>query len=563
MYDEIIQLKGDWPGSAGNGSGEMLDSVLVASATHTHDKRYYTKTEVDGKLSWKANISHTHTKTEVGLWNVDNTTDLDKPISTATQTALEGKQDKNKMVTSLNNADHSHYPSAKAVTDALSTSGDGDMLKSVYDPNNKNTNIFDYNNLENKPTIWDWTISIKVDGAVKDSFTTNQAGNKTIDLGSVWKTYTAWPNITIDWNNQISATDTKYTAWTNVNIDSNNKISATDTTYSNATQLADWLMSKEDKMIVDSLSDVATSWDYDDLINTPDLSVLAEIIEVDDYDDLPVTWKNGKVYITVDTGYMYRWNWTWYTQLTDQTAIRWQISWTLSNQTDLKNALNAKQDKVIAWTNITIDQDWKTINATDTIYTAWANININQNKEISATDTTYSNATTSVAWLMSGADKTKLDWLATVAISGSYNDLSNKPSAYSLPTASASVLWWIKVWTNLTIASWVLSAIDTTYTAWTNITISSGTISATDTTYSAWTEANLTNKDTTAKVWTGEVLNEYIADNAWDPDAITSKLTWEPTGAQKVKNLVAISEDDYDTAVNLVEDTLYFVFEND
>lgn len=35
--------------------------------------------------------SHTHTKTDVGLGNVDNTSDANKPISTATQDALDGK----------------------------------------------------------------------------------------------------------------------------------------------------------------------------------------------------------------------------------------------------------------------------------------------------------------------------------------------------------------------------------------------------------------------------------------------------------------------------------------
>ena len=37
---------------------------------------------------------HTHIKSEVGLSNVDNTSDLTKPISTATQTALNSKADK-------------------------------------------------------------------------------------------------------------------------------------------------------------------------------------------------------------------------------------------------------------------------------------------------------------------------------------------------------------------------------------------------------------------------------------------------------------------------------------
>ena len=42
----------------------------------------------------KANTSHTHTKSEVGLSNVDNTSDTNKPISNATQIALNSKANK-------------------------------------------------------------------------------------------------------------------------------------------------------------------------------------------------------------------------------------------------------------------------------------------------------------------------------------------------------------------------------------------------------------------------------------------------------------------------------------
>jgi hypothetical protein len=40
-----------------------------------------------------------YTKTDVGLGNVDNTSDVSKPISTATQTALDGKVDENTAIT--------------------------------------------------------------------------------------------------------------------------------------------------------------------------------------------------------------------------------------------------------------------------------------------------------------------------------------------------------------------------------------------------------------------------------------------------------------------------------
>lgn len=51
------------------------------------------KTSIDNHIADKAN-PHEVTKTQVGLGNCDNTADLDKPISTATQTALDGKVDK-------------------------------------------------------------------------------------------------------------------------------------------------------------------------------------------------------------------------------------------------------------------------------------------------------------------------------------------------------------------------------------------------------------------------------------------------------------------------------------
>lgn len=46
---------------------------------------------VTGKPATFPPSAHSHTKAEVGLGNVDNTSDLDKPISTAVQAALDGK----------------------------------------------------------------------------------------------------------------------------------------------------------------------------------------------------------------------------------------------------------------------------------------------------------------------------------------------------------------------------------------------------------------------------------------------------------------------------------------
>ena len=49
------------------------------------------KSKLVALIDAKADISHTHTKAQIGLGNVDNTSDANKPISTATQTALDGK----------------------------------------------------------------------------------------------------------------------------------------------------------------------------------------------------------------------------------------------------------------------------------------------------------------------------------------------------------------------------------------------------------------------------------------------------------------------------------------
>jgi len=86
---------------------------------------------------------------------------------------------------------------------------------------------------------------------------------------------------------------------------------------------------------------VATSNDYNDLDNLPDLTALESRVE--QYTNLaafPATGDEDVFYIAKDTGYLYRWTGAEYVQLTDQTAVWGSISGTLSDQTDLNNALN-------------------------------------------------------------------------------------------------------------------------------------------------------------------------------------------------------------------------------
>lgn len=74
------------------------------------------------------------------------------------------------MVCDLTWADDTHYPTAKAVADAIQWAGGGDMMVSTYDPCNCNADAFDYSNFHWTPDLscyvtWpasskDWNIAI-------------------------------------------------------------------------------------------------------------------------------------------------------------------------------------------------------------------------------------------------------------------------------------------------------------------------------------------------------------------------------------------------------------------
>lgn len=77
-------------------------SSKVDNSTYTEDKKTFAlKTEIPTTLpasdvsAWaKESVKPTYTATEIGLDQVNNTSDMNKPISTATQAALDGKVDK-------------------------------------------------------------------------------------------------------------------------------------------------------------------------------------------------------------------------------------------------------------------------------------------------------------------------------------------------------------------------------------------------------------------------------------------------------------------------------------
>lgn len=99
-----------------------LDEVQSCIDTHKADK----------------NNPHGVTKAQIGLGNVDNTADADKPISGAVQTALNGKASLSEVLTKTNTAEYTpagdYHPATKKYVDDVAKNfiGEATMLGGAY-----------------------------------------------------------------------------------------------------------------------------------------------------------------------------------------------------------------------------------------------------------------------------------------------------------------------------------------------------------------------------------------------------------------------------------------------
>lgn len=180
------------------------------------------------------------------------------------------------------------------------------------------------------------------------------------------------------------------------------------------------------------------------------------------------------------------------------------IAWDPYDNTNLSNALWDKQDTLIAWTNITIAADGKTISATDTTYssatssTAWV-VKLWSDTQIAealqspstATNKTYPVQLNSNGqmWVNVPRANTTYSAWTWININGS-NTISNTwVTSVNGSTWAVTVTWVPAVWTNwqvLTVVSWTAAWANATAswiqndTTWTTTTI---------TKIRAWTEA--------------------------------------------------------------------------
>jgi hypothetical protein len=81
-------------------------------------------------------------------------------------------------------------------------------------------------------------------------------------------------------------------------------------------------------------------------------SFVDDVIEVANFAALPTVGEIGKIYVTLDNNKIYRWSGSIYIEIASNQAIWGSITGTLSNQTDLVNALNTKQNTLVSGTNI-------------------------------------------------------------------------------------------------------------------------------------------------------------------------------------------------------------------
>lgn len=104
---------------------DPLGSALQAYQDAQTYANTLAQTLADALQGHATNTSNPHatTKAQVGLGNVDNTSDADKPVSTATQAALDGKVDKAATANRIYGTDNASAQTTYSVA-ALSSTGD-------------------------------------------------------------------------------------------------------------------------------------------------------------------------------------------------------------------------------------------------------------------------------------------------------------------------------------------------------------------------------------------------------------------------------------------------------
>jgi hypothetical protein len=241
-------------------------------------------------------------KTDVGLSNVDNTSDLNKPVSTATQNALDAK------------ANVSHTHTSTDITD-FNESVDDRVNTLIIAGSNVSKS---YDDLANTLTL---SASVITDHTALSNIGTNSHA---------------------DIDSHISSTSNPHSVTkAQVGLSNVDNTSDANKPISTATQTA--LDLKIDESREGQPLGIATLDGAGKVPAAQLPSYVDDVVEVSDFAALPTVGEAGKAYVTLDNNKVYRWSGSVYIEISPSIGTTWgSITGTLAVQTDLQSALDGK-----------------------------------------------------------------------------------------------------------------------------------------------------------------------------------------------------------------------------
>lgn len=346
----------------------LQDGAGLTDVNYNAVQKKITKTNLDGTFDvvTVAQIKNDLAleKADVGLGNVDNTADVDKPISTDTQTALDGKKDKQTAV-----SDPSASGTGVTFIDTISQDTQG-----VITPHKRTVRTFGAasgssagsTGLVPKPTAGQQEYYLRGDSSWQ------AFGKSTVGLGNVDNTSDA------------------------------------DKPISTATQSA--LDNKLETSLKGANSGLA-ELDANGKVPSSQLpSYVDDVLEYSNRSAFPATGESGKIYVDIATNTSYRWSGTTYVKVASDLSLGETESTAYRGDRGAAAYAHAVTNKGYAF----VSGMYKITTNAEGHVTAASEI---QKSDITglgipAQDTTYSNATTETAGLMSANDKSKLDGVA-------------------------------------------------------------------------------------------------------------------------------------------------------
>ena len=248
-------------------------------------------------------------KVDVGLWDVDNTSDLNKPVSTATQTALNGKQATLVSGTNIKTIEGQSLVGSGNIDLTKSDVG----LSSVDNTADSAKNVLSATKWTTARTITlsgDVSGSASVDGSANVTITTavqpNSVALGTDTTGNYVAGITQGTGITISgtagegWSPTVAITNvgtagtyTKVTTNAQGQVTSGGALTATDIPALDASKITTGII---------------------DATRLP--AYVDDVLEFANQASFPATGESGKIYVALDTNKTYRWSGSAYVYIT-------------------------------------------------------------------------------------------------------------------------------------------------------------------------------------------------------------------------------------------------------